>query len=272
MNDGVAWLFCPADRPERFEKAAARADVVILDLEDGVLPGDRDAARRGLRDAPLDPARTVVRVNPAGTPDHDADLAALAATRYTVVMLAKTETPEQASALSPLRVVALCETPRGILAAAGIAAVPNVDALFWGAEDLISATGGTSSRDHRGRYRDVPRHARAAVLLAAAAAGKPAIDAVYLDIADLDGLAEEAVDGVASGFAGKACIHPSQVAVVRDAHRPSAEEVDWARGVLAVADTARGVFRYEGRMVDEPLLRQARRTVARHEIGSREQA
>src|SRR3954453_187343 len=93
----VAWLFCPADRPERFAKAAAAADVVILDLEDGVAAGDRVAARRALVDTPLDPQRTVVRVNPAGTPDHDLDLAALADTAYERVMLAKTERPEQAA-------------------------------------------------------------------------------------------------------------------------------------------------------------------------------
>src|SRR6187397_2516703 len=74
---GPAWLFCPADRPERFAKAAAAADVVILDLEDGVGADDRASARRALVDTPLDPARTVVRINPAGTPDQHLDLAAL---------------------------------------------------------------------------------------------------------------------------------------------------------------------------------------------------
>ncbi|MGV0800856.1 aldolase/citrate lyase family protein, partial [Mycolicibacterium elephantis] len=92
---GPGWLFCPADRPERFEKAAAAADVVILDLEDGVAAKDREAARKALIDTPLDPARTVVRVNPVSTPDHALDVKALAATDYTTVMLAKTETAEQ---------------------------------------------------------------------------------------------------------------------------------------------------------------------------------
>ncbi len=79
LTAGPAWLFCPADRPERFEKAAAAADVVILDLEDGVAAKDRAAAREALVTTPLDPTRTVVRVNPAGTDDHELDLAALAA-------------------------------------------------------------------------------------------------------------------------------------------------------------------------------------------------
>src|ERR1051326_7136302 len=99
---GPAWLFCPADRPERFEKAAAAADVVILDLEDGVAAKDRAAARKALVETPLDPNRTVVRVNPSGTADHQLDLEALAGTAYTTVMLAKTEEPQQVRDLSPL--------------------------------------------------------------------------------------------------------------------------------------------------------------------------
>ena len=265
MPDGVAWLFCPADRPERFDKAAERADVVILDLEDGVSPTDRQQARCAVRDHPLDPHCTIVRVNPFGTADHAEDLAAVAATTYRTVMLAKTESADQAAALAPLRVVALCETPLGVLNAPAIATVENVDALMWGAEDLVVALGGTSSRDATGGYRDVARHARAAVLLAAAAAGKDALDAVYLDIIDLDGLAVETAAAVASGFAAKVCIHPSQVPVVRNSYRPSVHDVAWARDVLAAARSARGVFRFQGRMIDQPLLRQARRTIARYE-------
>ena len=88
---GPAWLFCPADRPERFQKAAAAADVVILDLEDGVAAKDREAARAALIDTPLNPDRTVVRINPTTTADHEPDLEALSRTKYTTVMLAKTE-------------------------------------------------------------------------------------------------------------------------------------------------------------------------------------
>ncbi|MGX7681258.1 HpcH/HpaI aldolase/citrate lyase family protein [Jatrophihabitans sp. DSM 45814] len=261
--DGTAWLFCPADRPERFAKAADRADVVILDLEDGVASADRASARRALVQVGLDPTRTVIRINPSGTADHEADLAALARTEFQTVMLAKTESAAQVAALDPLTVVALCETPAGVLAAPEIAAIANVTALMWGAEDLIAAIGGHSSRDATGGYRDVALHARALVLLAAAAAKTAAIDAVYLDIADLDGLAAEAADSVASGFAAKACIHPTQVAVVRDAYRPAADLVDWARRVLSAAETAPGVFTFDGLMVDEPVLRQARAIISR---------
>lgn len=256
--DGVAWLFCPADRPERFAKAATRADVVILDLEDGVAPRDRPAARRALVSTPLEPDRTVVRVSPAGTADHALDLATLAATAYTDVMLAKAESAADASALAPLRVIALCETARGVIEAGALAREVTVSGLMWGAEDLVAGIGGHSSRGPDGGYRDVARHARSAVLLAAAAAGKPVVDSVYLDIGDLDGLRAESLDAAASGFAAKACIHPSQVETVRRAFRPTAERVDWARRVLAASVTARGVFAFEGAMVDEPVLRQAR--------------
>src|SRR6266571_1260789 len=96
---GPAWLFCPADRPERFGKAAAAADVVILDLEDGVAVADKAAARAALVDTPLDPERTVVRVNAVGSPDHALDLAALEQTDYRTVMPAKCESASQVESL-----------------------------------------------------------------------------------------------------------------------------------------------------------------------------
>src|ERR1700747_3271839 len=97
QKPGPAWLFCPADRPERYEKAAAAADIVILDLEDGCAAADRPAARQGLVDVRLHPARTVVRVNQFGTHDQQLDLAALESTGYDTVMLPKCELPEQVS-------------------------------------------------------------------------------------------------------------------------------------------------------------------------------
>lgn len=254
---GPAWLFCPADRPERFAKAAAAADVVILDLEDGVADADKPAARRALQDTPLDPERTVVRVNAAGTDDHARDLDALASTAYSTVMLSKTESAAQVDALAPRDVVALLETPRGAVLASEIAAAGGTVAVMWGAEDLVATLGGTSSRRADGTYRDVPHHVRATALLTASAFGRIALDAVHLDIRDLDGLRAEAEDAVALGFAGTVCIHPSQVPVVRAAYRPSEQDVDWARRVLAAATSERGVFAFEGQMVDSPVLKHA---------------
>lgn len=255
---GPALLFCPADRPDRFAKAAAAADVVIIDLEDGVAPADKMTARRSLLQTPLDPERTIVRINPAGTLDHDRDLAALSGTAYRTVMLAKAERAEDLRRLD-FRVIALCETALGVVNAMELAAQPATVALMWGAEDLLVSLGGRSSRHPDGRYRDIAAHARNQVLLAAGAYGRAAIDAVHLDIADLAGLRSAAEDAAASGFAAKACIHPSQAIAVRAAFVPSAAELAWAASVLQAAATSAGVFRHEGRMVDQPILSQARR-------------
>lgn len=261
-NNGPAWLFCPADRPERFEKAAGAADVVILDLEDGVAAKDRQAARQALIDTPLDPARTVVRINPSATSDHQLDLEALARTDYTVVMLAKTESPRQVRDLAPREVVVLIETPLGALEVGELARMDNAFAVMWGAEDLFAVTGGTANRWPDGSYRDVARHVRSQSLLAAKAYSKIALDSVYLNIKDLDGLRAESDDAVAVGFDAKVAIHPSQVAVIRDAYAPTDDQVDWARAVLAAARDERGVFQHEGLMVDAPVLRRAERIVA----------
>ncbi|CAM3166942.1 CoA ester lyase [Mycobacterium colombiense] len=260
---GPGWLFCPADRPERFAKAAAAADVVILDLEDGVAEADKPAARKALRETPLDPERTVVRINAADTAEYPLDLEALAGTAYTTVMLSKTESAAQVTALAPREVIALLETPRGAVFATEIAAAPGTVALMWGAEDLVATLGGSSSRKADGSYRDVAHHVRSTALLTASTFGRVALDAVHLDIRDLDGLRDEAEDAVALGFAGTVCIHPSQIAVVRAAYRPSEERLDWARRVLAAARSERGVFAFEGQMVDSPVLKHAQMTLRR---------
>lgn len=261
---GPALLFCPADRPERFAGALAKADAVILDLEDAVLPDAKAQARENLVAADLDPARVIVRVNDPTSTHFAADLQAVARTAFRTVMVAKTEDPAALDAFDDsYALLALCETAAGVLRAGEIAAHPRVSALMWGAEDLVASIGGSASRFADGRYRDVARHARSAVLIAAAAHAKIAVDAVHLDIDDLDGLASEAEDAVASGFGATACIHPRQVPVIRDAYRPSADAVDWARAVLAAAEGEHGVFRFQGRMVDEPVLRHARAVLSR---------
>ncbi len=263
---GPAILFCPADRPERYAKAAERADAVILDLEDAVTAEARPAAREALIDNPLDPDTTIVRVNAFGTHDFTEDVEALRRTAYRVVMLAKTESADQLDGLATLdgvQVIALIETPLGAVNVNEIAAHPRCTGLMWGAEDLVAAMGGRSSRFADGAYRDVPRHVRSATALAAAAHGKLALDAVHIDIADTEGLAAEAEDAVALGYAATVCIHPSQVAVIRAAYRPTDDEIDWAREVLEAESGNNGVFSVRGRMIDAPLLAQARAIVAR---------
>ncbi|GAA1483949.1 HpcH/HpaI aldolase/citrate lyase family protein [Brachybacterium fresconis] len=260
---GPALLFCPGDRPDRFGKAAARADAVLLDLEDGVGPAHKAAARAAIGTHGLDPDRTVVRVNAAGSTELAADLAALEPLRPRYVMIPKAERPEDVdrvvAALPGAGVLALCETARGVLAAPEIAAHPAVVALMWGGEDLISSLSGTSSRHADGSYRDVVRHARSTVLLAARAHDRSAIDAIHTDLADAEGWRAEAEDAAASGFTATACIHPAQVPVVRAAYAPTPGQTAWARELLVAADAAgAGAFEHDGRMVDGPILRHAR--------------
>ena len=309
---GPALLFCPADRPDRFEKAALRADAVILDLEDAVAPENLDAARTAIRQHPLDPARTIVRIHALGTAAAAADLEMLRHTDYRLVMVPKAESAPALDALAGFGVIALCETAAGVLAASELARHPLTVALMWGAEDLVASLGGTSSRRADGRYRDVARHARSSVLLAAAAHGCAAIDAVHLDLTDSDivvsdiaapdsaasgitapsilapdsaasdsaasdapasdsaasgSLVEEATDAAACGFGAVACIHPGQVAAIRAAYRPAADEVMRARELLAAATG--GVFRHGGRMIDGPVLAHARAVLRRADAGAR---
>lgn len=261
---GPAWLFCPADRPDRYAKALSRADLVIVDLEDAVAPANRPAARDALRrlahDGVLDPDRTLVRINGTQSGDHPLDLAVLAEVGLPRAMLAKSEDPVQMAAIEH-EVVLLVETPRGIERIAELAAQDNVIGAMWGADDLVAGLGGTTSRHPDGRYRDVARFARSRALIAAKAAGRLAVDAVHMDIADTAGLAAECEDAVASGFDATAAIHPSQVPIIRTAYAPSPGQVDWATRLLAHVGEDRGVTTFEGRMVDGPVYTQAERVL-----------
>ena len=236
-------------------------------------------ARRpqALIDTPLDPARTVVRINPARHRDHQLDLEALSRTPYTTVMLAKTEDPPSRCAdLAPLEVIVLIETPLGALAVADSARMDNAFALMWGAEDLFAVLGGTANRYPDGSYRDVARHVRSQTLLAAKAYGRLALDSVYLDIKDLDGLRGEVDDAVAVGFDAKVAIHPTQVAVIRAGYVPPPTG-RWPRldrpdrrvcvrrtvdaPALRRATDIVASSHYEGIMVVAPVLRRAERIV-----------
>lgn len=261
---GPALLFCPADRPERFDKAFERADAVILDLEDAVAPDAKAAARANILASSLDQARVIVRVNAVDTDEFADDLAMVTRSPFRTVMVAKAESAEALDVFDEhFSLIALCETAKGISNASEIAAHPQVAAMMWGAEDLVASLGGTSSRQQDGPYRDVARYARSHVLMEAAAHGKSAIDAVHIDLDDAEGLRREAEDAAASGFSATACIHPGQVPIIRAAYQPEAKTVAWAHDVLAAAEGERGVFRFRGRMIDEPLLRHARAVVTR---------
>lgn len=264
---GPAFLFAPAGRAEIIPKAAAKADMVILDLEDGAGDVDRDIAYANIRECGLDPERTIVRIVGPTDPNFARDLEFVRTTEYTNVMIPKVYDflPE---GLEGLEIIAMIETPRAVINMERIANHPSAVGLFWGAEDLTVGLGGTHSRrladePNPGPYRATMAHVRTMMLLHAAAAGKFAIDAVYADFNDPDGMRIECVDACRSGFAGSACIHPKQVETVRAAYAPDDAQLEWAEKVVREAAKHPGAFKLEGEMIDAPLISQAKRVLAR---------
>jgi citrate lyase subunit beta/citryl-CoA lyase len=258
-------LFVPGDRPERFAKAlAAGSDLIVVDLEDAVPPGRKEAARDGVTSwlptlSAEEAARVVVRVNAAGTPWHEGDLAAnvdLAA----AVMLAKAEAGTAlAAAARRLPVVALIETATGVLDAREIAATDGVVRLAFGSFDLAAELGIDPLES------EALRPSRASLVLASAAAGLPGpIDGVRAAFDDVAGLTEETDAARRLGFPAKLCIHPCQVATVDAVLRPSEDDLAWAARILAATGEAPadGVISVDGRMVDKPVIERARRIAA----------
>jgi citrate lyase subunit beta/citryl-CoA lyase len=252
-----ALLFVPGDRPDRFDKAAAAgADVVIVDLEDAVRAEHKAQARDAVCDWLADnPAgnRACVRVNAAGTPWHDDDLAALRGMTAGIVL------PMAASAFdatavhlaSEAPVLAIVETARGVLEAAAIAAAEGVVRLAFGALDL-AADLGTDDPDTFARVRTQ-------LVLASRAAGLAGpVDSVTTDVTDGEAAGRDAVAGKAVGMRGKLCVHPRQVGTVAAAFAPDQAELAWARRVLE-AGAGGGVAVLDGAIVDEPVLARARR-------------
>ena len=283
---GPALLFAPADRPDRFAKAAERSDVVIVDLEDGAALDGHEAARQNIVDNPLDPARTILRVTGPDAPTFAGDAKLAQEGPYDVVMLPKVRDriPEE---LAGLKVIAMIETPEAILNIGAIASHPDVVGMFWGAEDLAAELGGTSSRITADEaeaagipadsgsgtgsgtgsvarpYRAPQQLARTMMVIHAAANGIAAIDAVHVDFRDERGQYLEALDAAGCGFAGTACIHPAMVEAVRRAYRPSDDELARARRILERAADNVGAFQLDGEMIDAPVVRQAAIIAAR---------
>jgi citrate lyase subunit beta / citryl-CoA lyase len=275
-------LFVPGIRPELFAKACAGgADAVSFDLEDAVPPARKAEARRavaGFLSAQPDAAQgkqVVVRVNPVGTADFDADLAVLLPLPVDLLNLPRVESAEAVYAAvaaierhesergrpAPLRLLLNIETPRGLRRAPGIAAAhPRIAGLQLGLGDLF---------EPHGIRRDERAHVRAAmfqVAMAAAEAGVFACDGAHPDFTDDAGFMQEARMSRALGFAGKSCIHPRQVAWANSVFAPTADELAWARRVVDAAAEAgaqgAAVFSVDGRMVDPPYLRRAQRLLA----------
>lgn len=251
----IAPLFVPADRPERFAKAAASgADAVILDLEDAVAPSAKDQARSAL-DAGFTQLPVIVRINAVGTPWHEADLAAVAGLPVAAIMLPKAERAVDLARVAAIRpVVALVETVAGMVAARDLAGCGHAARLAFGSVDYAADLG----CDHG---REALAAARAEIVFASRLGGLIApLDGVTTAVGDPGLAAGDARHAAALGFGGKLAIHPRQVEPIRRAFAPTAEQVDWARRVLASGD---GVATVDGMMVDEPVRMRARTILAR---------
>jgi citrate lyase subunit beta/citryl-CoA lyase len=267
-----SYLFVPGDRPERFAKAlASGADAIVLDLEDAVAPAAKPAARAAiaawLASSP-DAHRAVVRINDESTPWFADDLALLAAQGAAALMLPKAERIETLATLRAqcpqAGVLALIESARGVLAAPALAAAPGVQRLVFGTLDYALDL----DLDLDAWPEPIALDAAAtAIALASRAAGLAApVAGVTVQIDDETRLRSDLARARALGFGAKLCIHPRQVDGVHTALSPSADDIAWARRVMAAVSNAGdplGVLQLDGRMVDRPVIERARRLLAR---------
>lgn len=282
-------LFIPADSPGKLAKGlGSGADALLLDLEDSVSLGRKDAAREGAlefltahRDAPKRP-KLIVRVNGFETGLTDDDLNVIVPGRPDAIMLPKAEGGPSVAHLdakltareavhglgeNSIKIVAIAtETAKALFLAGSYAGVsPRLIGLTWGAEDLSTDLGADASRGADGRFLDPYRLARSLCLAGAAAAQVQPIDTVYVDFRNEDGLRQECEEARRDGYTGKMAIHPAQVAVINAAFTPSAQAIAHAKAVVAAfaAEPGAGVVGIEGRMYDRPHLMRAKALLAR---------
>lgn len=275
--------FVPGGNDRFLGKAlVSGADTLVFDLEDSVPPDRKPAAREavaewlGSVDAP--DRELMVRVNALGTPWVVDDLRTIAPLGVTSIMLPKVSTraeldelgslldhddPEGAITLFPVAT----ETPTAVVNLPTLGEHPRVDGLCWGAEDLSAELGGQASRRPDGTLLPVYVTVQSWCLLAARHADVIAVDGVYPDFRDLDGLRREAEEAATMGWDGKLSIHPDQIDVINEAFTPTPEAVETAQELLAAYDEAtaagKAAFSFRGEMVDEPHITRARRLLAR---------
>ncbi len=286
-------LFIPGDSEKKLAKAdASGADAVILDLEDAVAPANKPAARKlvaaFLKSRPK-AARKVqvwVRVNPLDTGITLEDLVAVVGHEPDGIMQPKTDGPDDVERLS--HYIDALEAQAGLehgaikiipvatetaiapfhLGEFAYADLDRLAGLSWGAEDLAAAVGGQGNRMPDGSWMYTYQMVRAQVLLAAHAAGVAAIDTLYADFRDEEGLRAESRLARAEGFTGRLVIHPAQVTSVNESFSPSDEEVTMARKIVAAfeAEPDTGTIGIDGKMYDIPHLKGARKTLQLHEV------
>jgi citrate lyase subunit beta/citryl-CoA lyase len=273
-------LFAPGDSARKVEKAlASDADAVILDLEDAVSETNKPAARAAVAGLLPSVARpgVFVRINPRATEWYLPDLAAVVPGRPAGLMLPKCASPEDlwtfehhlealetafGMPLGAIGVLALItENAASVLTLSRYAKIPARVLGFCLAAECLSADLGIAARGPDGAFPAPIAFARAALLATAAACGIMALDTPFPDPRDPEGMARESAAAAADGFAGKILIHPAQIAPANAAFTPSAERVAWARAVrdgFAARPNA-GTFALDGKMIDRPHLKLARR-------------
>jgi citrate lyase subunit beta/citryl-CoA lyase len=283
-------LFVPADGGSKLDKAmASGADAVILDLEDSIVPERKDIARAAAMDflkrasAAGQRPRLLVRVNGLDTGMTDDDLDAIVAGKPDAIVFPKAEgapsvvhldaklTAREAIAGLPegrIKVLAQAvETAAGLFAAGTFRnASPRLIGLTWGPEDLSAELGAATNRDAHGDLTEPYRLARSVCLYAAAAAKLPAIETVYVDFRNSEGLRRDSEAARRDGFTGRLAIHPAQVPVINEVFTPTSVEIDKAKAVVAAfaAQPGAGTVGIEGKMYDRPHLVRAQALLERY--------
>jgi citrate lyase subunit beta / citryl-CoA lyase len=275
-------LFVPADSEKKLAKAkSAPADALILDLEDSVAPENRPKARALMREflKSRHSQAVWVRVNPVGSRDYGADLAETVAASPAGIVVPKVDGPEilhvvdgdlataehdRGLARGGLKVIPIAtETPLAVMTLMEYSnPPPRIAALTWGAEDLSAALGATANREPDGQFTFTYRMVRSLALIAAKSADVPAIETLHADFRDAKGLAYAAHMARRDGFSGMLAIHPDQVEVINAAFTPSAEDIARAERIVAAFAGGEGVAGLDGKMLDQPHLKQARNILA----------
>lgn len=284
-----SYLFVPGDSARKLEKSlTSGADALIIDLEDSVAPAGKEAARSVtagfLAKARQEAARPrlFVRVNALSTGLTDRDLDGIMAARPDGIVLPKAAGGPDVSHLAAkiavreaeydlpdgtTRIMAIgTETARAVFAMGTFEGSSHrLVGIAWGGEDLSADIGAEANRREDGTYADPYRLARALTLLGAAAAGVDAIDSVFTNFRDLDGLAAECRESRRDGFVAKMAIHPAQIAVINETFAPSAAEIAKAQAVLDAfaREPGAGVVALDGEMLDQPHLKRAERLLGR---------
>ncbi|MDT7935084.1 MAG: aldolase/citrate lyase family protein [Sphingomonadaceae bacterium] len=262
-------LFSPGAAPARFAKAlASGADLVVIDLEDSVPPEAKPDARAAAVAAVAADPRFAVRINPVSSVEGLRDLVALADAKASprALMVPKAEHASQLdsarAALPEAPLIPLLETPAAIRRTAEIASAADVAAAMFGGGDLSAELGVELAWEPLAT-------ARGLFLLGCAEAGVPAIDVPWVRLDDAGGLADECRRAAAAGFGAKAAIHPAQLEAIHAAFRPTPEAIAEARGARAAfADAGGRALRWNGRMLEAPLMRRFERVLAQAEAAN----